>query len=358
MSDPSIDEVLLDALKTSTQGRVYLFALEEQLIAFLRDRLDLPQLETKRLNSFQRLLAHKLGDYYALAHAGDRARGILTFTRLPNSQVPAKTLVQLWQETKREQADASGVSLAQQPKMRIMKRADKPHSASTTPRQASPAPSSAQSKDQDAKDKETRYKLARARIFKDFEPDVVDTPVTPIPASDDNVKPNNSERGIRSSPSARSGRSFKPRMQAPAFDPDYSRTLTPTMWSNREMTSANIGQETSFEAGPRFMENGLHHRHAQYGGSAGLSTTSGPLANVSSQDLHDFGVPARPTHAPSRPLLGQSSALPAPRPPAGNIWQYKSTIPLSSANLAALEASTQADDQSFRSLWLQPPRQE
>ncbi|ORY83107.1 hypothetical protein BCR37DRAFT_392465 [Protomyces lactucae-debilis] len=352
MTGNQIDEALLDALKTSTQHRVLLLALEAQLTAFIQTNLDLPVLETNRLNGFQRLLAHKLGDYYFVDHTLDRARGLIMFSRLPHSKVPEKTLMTLWQDAQREQADASGVSLAQQPKMRIMRRTDASHSSPATPRQASPAPSSAQSKDQEAKDKETRYNLARARIFKDFEPEAASATTSPQLAADDFPRQAFSDKGTRSSPGGRlQSRPFKARKAVP--DPEYSRTLIPPAWSQGLSQGQSAQHAPSLDESPSFLEDNLQDRHAQYQNQA--PANSDRLADALARGVPEFQMPTNTGGTNGRTI----SALPVPpRSPAGNIWQYKSTIPLSSANLAALEASTQQVDQSFRNLWLQPPRPE
>ena len=63
------DEKLLEALE-SAKDRLFLLQLEQQFISFIQDAqassLDLPP-----YNSFFRLLAHRLGDYYKLSHWAD-----------------------------------------------------------------------------------------------------------------------------------------------------------------------------------------------------------------------------------------------------------------------------------------------
>ncbi|KAI8638956.1 single-stranded nucleic acid binding R3H [Parasitella parasitica] len=75
-SDPVVptepDEFIIDLLR-KPQERLFLLKLELELEAFIKDeqklRLDLPS-----MNSYQRLMVHRLAPYYKLNHYHDSMR--------------------------------------------------------------------------------------------------------------------------------------------------------------------------------------------------------------------------------------------------------------------------------------------
>ncbi|MCJ1243464.1 hypothetical protein MMC30_000661 [Trapelia coarctata] len=108
------DEKLIEAM-ANQKDRFFLMALEEQVISFIRDSQE-PMLELPPCNSFCRLLAHRLGDYYALTHFVDNAVSAVKLYRTPYCRIPAalSTFV-------RPQPNSEGSSSAQ-PSMKIMRR--------------------------------------------------------------------------------------------------------------------------------------------------------------------------------------------------------------------------------------------
>ncbi|KAK4985345.1 hypothetical protein LTR50_006022 [Elasticomyces elasticus] len=67
--DPRPDEKLLEALE-SPRDRLFVLKLEQDIIDFVKDSKE-HSLELPQCNSFYRMLAHKLADYYLLGHAVD-----------------------------------------------------------------------------------------------------------------------------------------------------------------------------------------------------------------------------------------------------------------------------------------------
>ncbi|MCJ1313262.1 hypothetical protein MMC25_006939 [Agyrium rufum] len=184
------DEKLIEALD-SPKDRLYLLQIEQQVIAFIQDAqkaiLDLPP-----CNSFCRLLAHRLGDYYALEHIVDNAITAVRFYKTPSSSIPAP----LSSFSKPSIVSSGPVSTL--PSMKIMRRGGtgeqgRIHGSGDNTTTSSMAPSKAGSdledeshrgtgvasptesmilKDKSAmtrEEREAKYKETRDRIFKNFE---------------------------------------------------------------------------------------------------------------------------------------------------------------------------------------------
>ncbi|MCJ1389242.1 hypothetical protein MMC18_002098 [Xylographa bjoerkii] len=109
------DDKLLEAMETP-KDRLFLLQLEEQVISFIRDSQE-PILDLPPCNSFCRLLAHRLGDYYALTHYVDNAVSAVRLYRTPYCRLPNPL------STYSRQAEASQGPSSTQPSMKIMRRA-------------------------------------------------------------------------------------------------------------------------------------------------------------------------------------------------------------------------------------------
>ena len=186
------DEKLLEALN-GPKDRLFVLQLEQQFIQFLQDpqasSLDIPP-----CNSFFRLLAHRLGDYYRLSHLVDNhtnAVRLFKTNESQNTQLPTPLSV-----FQRKGSSEEGQQI--QPSMKIMRRAGGAVSetqigeSTGNTNVSSMVPSKAGSEDGDesqkvsgvasptgstaAKDKatqtreerEAKYKEARDRIFADY----------------------------------------------------------------------------------------------------------------------------------------------------------------------------------------------
>lgn len=162
-----LDSNLLEALESS-RDRISVLRLEQEIILFLTDD-SREALEIPSLNSYQRLLAHKTGDYYHLTHVSDPARQTLLFHKHPWSRIPALKLceVQLQSHAK---PGTPATSASQAPQVRIMKRDPTKSPAPTPERVATPATSEpSDEKGKNKLGKEERYRAARARIFQGVE---------------------------------------------------------------------------------------------------------------------------------------------------------------------------------------------
>ena len=186
----SPDEKLFEALE-SPKDRLFLIRLEQEVISFIKNSND-PILDLPPCNSFCRLLAHKLADYYALTHYVDNAVSSVRLYRTPYCRIPTPLSALAKQSIPKEAIPTS------QPSMKIMRRegsgkdgAMAGSGANTTT--SSMVPSKANSEIGDdsqrgtglasptdsvtAKEKatmtreerEAKYKETRDRIFKGFE---------------------------------------------------------------------------------------------------------------------------------------------------------------------------------------------
>ena len=179
------DDKLFEALE-SPKDRMFLLRLEQDIINFIKGSTE-PKIDLPPCNSFCRLLAHKLADYYALTHFVDNAVSSVTLYRTPYCRIPAS----LGELAKAQAVNASNGVQAPPPAMKIMRRPGKDgivdSGAATT--ESSVVPSKATSENGDdsqqgtgvvsptesnlAKDKssltreerEARYKEKREELF-------------------------------------------------------------------------------------------------------------------------------------------------------------------------------------------------
>ena len=110
------DDKLLEALESS-KDRPFLIRLEQEVIAFVKDSTE-PMLDLPPCNSFCRLLAHKMADYYALTHYVDNAVTSVRLYRTPYCRIPPPLsgLVKV-----QSPSEATPIS---QPSFQIMRRED------------------------------------------------------------------------------------------------------------------------------------------------------------------------------------------------------------------------------------------
>ncbi|KAG8622820.1 hypothetical protein KVT40_009331 [Elsinoe batatas] len=82
------DEKLIEAL-SSVRDRVWVLKLEQDITDFVKDpsaqMFDLPQ-----CNSFYRMLAHKMADYYLLGHTLDTSSVTVRLWKIPSSRIPPR----------------------------------------------------------------------------------------------------------------------------------------------------------------------------------------------------------------------------------------------------------------------------
>ena len=117
------DEKLFEALE-SPKDRMFLLRLEQDIINFIKGSTE-PKIDLPPCNSFCRLLAHKLADYYALTHFVDNAVSSVTLYRTPYCRIPTP----LGELAKAQAANATNGSQAPPLAMKIMRRPGKENNA-------------------------------------------------------------------------------------------------------------------------------------------------------------------------------------------------------------------------------------
>lgn len=110
----SPDEKLLEALN-SVRDRVWVLKLEQDITDFVKDAsaqsFDVPQ-----CNSFYRMLAHKMADYYLLGHTLDSSFSSVKLWKTPNCRIPPRL------STLTNPSTASSTPPPSAPQMQILRR--------------------------------------------------------------------------------------------------------------------------------------------------------------------------------------------------------------------------------------------
>ncbi|KAF4126295.1 R3H domain protein, partial [Geosmithia morbida] len=164
------DEKLVEAMGTP-KDRMYLLRLEKDVVEFVQNSKE-PFMDLPPSNSFCRMLAHKLADYYHMTHSFEPNIGVVRIFRTPFCRVP--TSLVHWDPAPNP-SSTSTPPPAIQPKM-IMRRGQGGDASAASGTPSKPT-SEAESDDKDNKEKpqgnarrtreerEEIYKLARERIF-------------------------------------------------------------------------------------------------------------------------------------------------------------------------------------------------
>lgn len=214
------DEKLMDAL-ASTKDRLALLQLEEKLLNFLQSEC-IDVLELPPQNSFTRLLTHKLADYYSLAHAvtedsssvrifrggqralppslADVARNVLVTGTVGPTSAAFKIMRREQLASRHFSAGNSTAPSSSVPSKTTSENGLEGPSDDGLTSPAESTPSRDKSK-LTREEREAQYKLARDRIFADFQESL-------ITDSAENVEPSTS----MSRSSSTSGKK-KPRKQ-------------------------------------------------------------------------------------------------------------------------------------------------
>jgi len=178
-----LDDSLVAAMGNG-KDRLFLLGLERSIEEFMKANTT-DTLELGLMNSYQRLLAHRLGDYWKLTHVVDENGKSVIFFRSHWSKIPNVRL--------RDAVTEDPCTQTVTKKMKIMRRdtatPSETYSSLLGSDDGSDVP---KTKEQIRLAKEEAYKAARARIFKDFEEsEIVEEPQT---TTKPKYKPNNNPR--------------------------------------------------------------------------------------------------------------------------------------------------------------------
>ncbi|CAO1628973.1 unnamed protein product [Parajaminaea phylloscopi] len=266
-----LDETLMDALRSS-RDRLFLIRQETDMSDFVAD--DSRSEHTLPLmNSYQRLLVHRCADFFRLRREVDADTKVVTLTKTPETRIPSRKLVNLFNEANstlkpadtspfavfrgadREssmeridgsyeaapQAGPQSQAVAKTPisklapaGFRIMRRDPSlPKTSQTRPPSAQSSGTSSlitdsarkSRRDMTIEEREAAYREARERIFGQVSPDVSQTAgsTTAPPAAPSSVKPHPSSGNVRGSSDAEGLRSGHDMEDSPSEGPESSR---------------------------------------------------------------------------------------------------------------------------------------
>ncbi|ORX43339.1 hypothetical protein DM01DRAFT_1201502 [Hesseltinella vesiculosa] len=155
-SHGELDSFILELLAKPTE-RLFLLKLEHHLQKFIRNhglyRLDLPP-----MNSYQRLMVHKVAPYFSLSHFFDSSRQSLFLCKTPYTNLPSKS----FSELVKPPGEPEGASNNSSPTpFKIMKREPSSGHQQSLQQQSSPK------RVLTLEERKLAYEQARARIFND-----------------------------------------------------------------------------------------------------------------------------------------------------------------------------------------------
>ncbi|KAI8900318.1 single-stranded nucleic acid binding R3H [Globomyces pollinis-pini] len=161
MSSELLDPILVTAL-TNGNGvdRIYLLKIEQDLITFIRNKSPQSQkLEYEGLNSYQRLLIHRLAAAFALDHVVDSSRKAIILYKTPTSSLIEFKLSDI-QIPNSQLEDQRSIKSSV---VRIQSKPKQNNTGRQTPLEPTVAPAPS------IKEREIMYQKARARIFDENE---------------------------------------------------------------------------------------------------------------------------------------------------------------------------------------------
>lgn len=162
------DTKLLEALE-NPRDRIWVLKLEQDVIDFVKDAkessLNLPQ-----CNSFYRMLAHKIADYYMLGHSVDDSNSAVRLFRTPHCRVPQPLTGVVTPSTAASTPPPSG------PQIKLLRRGIDPGPAIANGSNINSKTNSDDDSGDDKKrpvtreEREARYEAARLRIMGSAKP--------------------------------------------------------------------------------------------------------------------------------------------------------------------------------------------
>ncbi|EZF30938.1 R3H domain-containing protein [Trichophyton mentagrophytes] len=361
------DEKLVEAMG-SPKDRLLLLQLEEKIISFIKNSSE-ASLELPPCNSFGRLLAHKLGDYYHLTHFVDNNITSVRLHRTPWSRLPTP-LTMLHPAT-------SNNPSANAPAMKIMRRMGQPGergsaAGSTATSSAVPSKTASESGGDGTNDeernggtsstgatpsrdrasltreeREAKYQEARERIFRDF-PESKSTDTGSGEQSAD-VSRSSSRTGRKKATKPRSPKDdgFEARSQFNAYYTSPQLPGGPAVYHNSAHHGA-IPPQNYYVMAQNPPGGGMHHypqqmspsghgpMYAPSGGMNGFPPYSGPQTHPGQNNWQQSGGHQgynqyQHHQAQVSPMMAQRSAtVPSPRAPAystPNHSQYPQPTP-------------------------------
>ncbi|KAM0715469.1 hypothetical protein Q7P37_008967 [Cladosporium fusiforme] len=271
-ADPSAatpDSKLLEALE-NPRDRIWVLKLEQDVIDFVKDAkessLNLPQ-----CNSFYRMLAHKIADYYQLGHSVDDSNSAVRLFRTPYCRIPQPLTGVVTPSTAASTPPPAG------PQIKLLRRGVDSGPAIANGSSANSKTNSDDDSGDDKKkpvtreEREARYEAARLRIMGSAKPTESDS------FKEKDESRSSSAAGKRSKKKQRDNsddgfeaRSAYSSFFAPTYTSSGGYTSQPVAYQNPQ--GANTAQYStsgypSQDANP-FPQYGAQGANSQWGGSA------------------------------------------------------------------------------------------
>ena len=270
------DVKLLEALE-NPRDRIWVLKLEQDVIDFVKDAkessLNLPQ-----CNSFYRMLAHKIADYYMLGHAVDDSNSAVRLFKTPHCRIPQPLTGVVTPSTAASTPPPSG------PQIKLLRRGVDSGPAIANGSNMNSKTNSDDDSGDDKKrpvtreEREARYEAARLRIMGSARPTESDA------SKEKDESRSSSAAGKRSKKKQRdnSDDGFEARSAYSSyFAPSFSSngyTSQPVAYQNPQGTNASQFSSTPY-AGPDmaapFQYGAVQNASAQWGGGSPYASPDG-----------------------------------------------------------------------------------
>lgn len=326
------DSKLLEALE-NPRDRIWVLKLEQDVIDFVKDAKEL-SLNLPQCNSFYRMLAHKIADYYMLGHSVDDSNSAVRLYRTPHCRIPQPLTGVVTPSTAASTPPPAG------PQIKLLRRGIDPGPAIANGSNLNSKNNSDEESGDDKKkpvtreEREARYEAARLRIMGSAKP--TEAEIT----KDKDESRSSSAAGKRSKKKQRDtsddgfeARSAYMSYYAPTYTSSGGYTSQPVAFQNPQATQAaqyTPGPYNNPEMGP-IPQYGAQNVGSQWSGAAYPSIDGSQSWYQGSQtyDLSKNFNQAMSFHAPQP--ADQQQSMPSPYAQGyaqqvygtPNIWQQQ-----------------------------------
>ncbi|CAG8573128.1 1769_t:CDS:2, partial [Scutellospora calospora] len=183
-----LDGFLLAALK-NPKDRLFLLKLDREMERFINDK-NHTRLEFPPMNSYQRLIVHRVAQYFKLSHVVDSSGKAVVLYKSPDTQIPILRFSDLLEQEEEKPEKSVKIMRRQQFNSQSQLRSSTGDSDSN---------SEGERKILTIEEREAAYQKARARIFKDLEQknedidqDEIEEPTSSSPTSKNSNNSNSS----------------------------------------------------------------------------------------------------------------------------------------------------------------------
>ncbi|KAJ1551261.1 cAMP-regulated phosphoprotein 21 [Nowakowskiella sp. JEL0078] len=153
-----LDPFLINTLQNS-KDRLFLLQIERDMVNFITDPNAPKRLEYPMMNSYQRLIIHRVAQHYKLAHVVEAQRKAVIIYKAPDAEIPLQRLQDITIPEQQSQLHEKQYV----PSVKIMQRRTKQHRQPNHQNNNN----GSQIKSKTIEEREAAYQLARAQIFQE-----------------------------------------------------------------------------------------------------------------------------------------------------------------------------------------------